>query len=192
MKHCQRKYFETAVIIICCAFSFFNNIYSQTVTGKTVNQNNEGLSGKQVQLFVNPNVYTTTTDQNGLFTFNNVVSVKNEPLPMGYAISNNYPNPFNPRTRINFTLPKTSIIHAELFNTLEQKVHTDIVQTLSAGNSYIDLELNGLSNGIYFARITIDEKYSTVKKLMLLYGSQHLTSPVPSEHPLLAKAMLST
>jgi uncharacterized protein (TIGR02145 family) len=35
-----------------------------------------------------------------------------------------------------------------------------------------------LPNGFYISRITIDNKYTVVKKMMLIYGSQHLTTSV--------------
>jgi len=152
----------------------YSSSFAQTITGRIVNQKNESLSGNQVKLYINPNVYTTTTNQDGTFTFNNIVYVKEETLPKDYSISNNFPNPFNPRTRINLSLPKTSQVKVELFNTLGQKVRNDIIRTFDAGNSHIILELKGLPNGIYIARINIDGRYSVTKKLMLLYGSQHL------------------
>jgi hypothetical protein len=63
-----------------------------------------------------------------------------------------------------------------VFNLLGQKVVEDIEGYYGAGTSSIDLELNGLPNGIYFARVYLNDKYTVVRKLMLIYGSQHLSS----------------
>jgi Secretion system C-terminal sorting domain len=153
---------------------------AQTVTGKLVDQNGTGLSGLQLQLYINPKVYNTTSGSDGTFTFTNVSEVKDNRLPTGYEVSTNYPNPFNPRTRMNISLPNTGKVRIELFNIIGQKVKNVINSNLSAGNNYIDLELNGLPNGFYIARVTIDEKYTVTKKLMLLYGSQHLSASVPN------------
>ena len=57
---------------------------------------------------------------------------------------------------------------------LGQTVTDVIEQDYEAGTNYIDIELNGLTNGFYISRITIGDKYTVVKKLMLIYGSQHL------------------
>ena len=78
---------------------------AQTVTGKLVDLNGKGLSGLQLQLYSTPKIYTTTSSTDGSFTFTNITEVKEQQLPTGYSVSANYPNPFNPKTRINIALP---------------------------------------------------------------------------------------
>jgi hypothetical protein len=41
-----------------------------------------------------------------------------------------------------------------------------IKKYFNAGNSFIDLELNGLSNGFYIAHITLNEKFTITRKLL--------------------------
>ena len=150
-----------------------------TITGKLVDQNGNSISvGLQLQLYISSKVYSTYPLPDGTFTFNNVSNVKDEQLPTGYSVSDNYPNPFNPRTRIGITLPNSGSVRTNVYNLLGQRVCDEIEKYFSAGESYIDLELNGLPNGFYLARITLNEKYSVIKKLMLIYGSQHLSSSV--------------
>jgi hypothetical protein len=153
---------------------------AQSITGKLVDLSGNGLSGLQLQLYIYPNVYNTTSGTDGSFIFNDINNVKNEQLPTEYTISDNYPNPFNPKTRINVTLPKSGKVRIDIYNLLGQKVIDEIERNFNAGENYIDLELNGLSNGFYIARIAIDEKYTVTKKLMLLYGSRHLPAGVPN------------
>ena len=66
----------------------------------------------------------------------------------------------------------------KIYNILGQMVFAEINRYFNVGKNYLDLELKGLPNGIYIADISIDEKYKVVKKLMLLYGSQHLNTSV--------------
>src|ERR1035437_6136501 len=162
------------ILIIFCSIAF--NFMAQTVTGKLVDQNGKGLSGLQLQLYITPKVYTATSSTDGSFTFTNITEVKEKQLPTGYSVSANYPNPFNPKTRINITLPIGSRVKIDVFNIVGQRVLDEINRNLSAGNNYLDIELNGLPNGFYLARISIDEKYTVTKKLMLIYGSQHLNT----------------
>ena len=149
---------------------------AQTVTGKLVDQNNNGLSGLYLNLYINTKVYDATSDSEGSFTFNNVTDVRKNILPAGYSVSENYPNPFNPRTRMLITLPDNGMVNVNVVNILGQKVVKEIKGYYGAGTSSIDLELNGLPNGIYFATVHLDNKYTVVRKLMLIYGSQHLSS----------------
>ncbi|MCX6150873.1 MAG: T9SS type A sorting domain-containing protein [Ignavibacteriales bacterium] len=165
------------ILILLMPFAQFYILSAQTVTGKLVNITGEGLSGLQLQLYISPNVYSTTSGIDGSFTFANISDVETEnTLPSGYNISNNYPNPFNPLTRINITLPKASKVKIDLFNIVGERVRSVIEKDLGAGNNFVDIELNGLANGFYIARITVDQQYTVLKKLMLLYGSQHLTN----------------
>jgi pimeloyl-ACP methyl ester carboxylesterase len=152
---------------------------AQTITGKLVDQNGNDLSDLQLQLYINPNVYNTTSGADGSFAFTDLTSVEGhqESLPTGYAVSNNFPNPFNPTTRIGITLPQSGKVKIAVYNVLGQKVMEEKERQFNAGYNYIDLELNGLSNGFYIARIAIDDKYTVTKKLMLVYGTQHLNAP---------------
>ena len=153
------------------------NIYSQAVTGKLVDENGIGLPEIFLQLYISSHVFETTSLSDGHFIFNNVNNVENEgALPTGYFITNNFPNPFNPKTRIGITLPERGNVKLEVFNLLGQRVGEVFEQVFSAGTNYVDIELDGLSNGPYISRINIDNKYTVVKKMMLIYGSPHLTT----------------
>jgi len=165
------------IILVLIIFSFFSNeILSQVVYGKLVDENGTGLAGIQLQLYTTQNFYYAISDSDGTFAFNNVTVVEDKQLPIGYSVSDNFPNPFNPRTRIGITLPVRENVKVEVFNLLGQSVVDVIEEIFDAGTNYIDIELNGLPNGFYISRITINNKFTVVKKLMLIYGSQHLIS----------------
>ena len=165
---------KTIFTILFVVLFIANEILPQTVAGKLVDENGAGLAEVQLQLYTPTNVYNATSSSDGTFSFNIITGVEDNQLPTGYSVSDNFPNPFNPRTRIGITLPNREKVKVEVFNLLGQTVADVIEQTFDAGTNYIDIELNGLPNGFYISRITIDDKYTVVKKLMLIYGSQHL------------------
>ena len=169
------KYYLMLIVVI-----WHFNLTAQTVTGRVIDETGAGLQSYTVNLFISPNIFTASTDSAGYFTIN-LTEVKEETLPKNYTISNNYPNPFNPKTRIDFSLPQSSKIKVEIFNSIGQNVGNTIEKEMQAGNNYIDLELNGLPNGVYFARINVNDRYNVVRKMMLLYGSQHLSAAVQIE-----------
>jgi len=162
-------------------------VNAQKVTGIVTDTNGVRLAGVNITLYSIVKNVKTTSGYDGTFTLDMLTHVENTTLPEGYKISNNYPNPFNPKTRIDFTLPKASNIKAEIFNIAGQRVRGLIETNLSAGSNHLDLELNGLPNGFYFARIVIDGSYTVTKKLMLLYGSQHLNAAGSSANTKLIK-----
>ncbi len=168
---------KTTFIILFVVLFISNEIVSQVVTGKLVDENGAGLAAVKLQLYTATNVYEDSSSSDGTFSFNIITGVEEDnQLPTGYSVSDNFPNPFNPRTRIGITLPSRENVKVEVFNLLGQSVADVIEQTFDAGTNNIDIELNGLPNGFYISRITIDDKYTVVKKLMLIYGSQHLNT----------------
>lgn len=178
-------------IFLLLGMSFFfslNNIFSQNISGRLVNQFGAGIPNAELKLYISPNEYNTISDLDGSFSFSDVTSVDEEILPNGYGVSNNFPNPFNPVTRIIITLPKSSNVKVRVYNVIGQLVLDRPAETLSAGTKQIDLKLDGLSNGIYLARITIDNKYTVMRKLSLVYGSQHLYQAGTSSSSFLPKS----
>ncbi|MFH0736848.1 MAG: FISUMP domain-containing protein [bacterium] len=150
------------------------NLTAQTITGRVIDEYGAGLQNYQVIAFVQTNDFSASTDSAGYFFIN---LSKHHTLPEDYVISNNYPNPFNPITRIDVSLPLDSKIKVEIFNAIGQNVGNNIEKEMRAGTNFLDLELNGLPNGVYFARINVNNKFYVVRKMILLYGSGHLSIP---------------
>jgi hypothetical protein len=93
-------------------------------------------------------------------------------LPTEFSLSENYPNPFNPSTRLILAVPATAHVDAAIYDLLGRKVRILINSDVEAG--YQTLEWNGSSEnnlpvagGMYFLRVT-SGKYSEVRKLLLM------------------------
>ncbi|MCX6168488.1 MAG: glycoside hydrolase family 3 C-terminal domain-containing protein [Ignavibacteriales bacterium] len=107
--------------------------------------------------------------------FNNITSAvndKEENLPFNFSLSNNYPNPFNPSTKIEYTLPKSSNVKIEIYNSLGQLVN--ILENSFRNAGKYNLVWNGnnssgspVSSGIYFYRMSA-EGFTLVKKMVLV------------------------
>jgi len=79
---------------------------------------------------------------------------RGEPLsPFGFALLQNYPNPLNPSTTIQYTLPHRSRVVLSVFNALGQKVVDLVNGDIDAG--YHEVQFNGsqLASGVYFYRL---------------------------------------
>ena len=93
-------------------------------------------------------------------------------VPVSFSLHQNYPNPFNPSTIIEYDLPAASKVRLDVFNVLGQKVKTLVDDYQEAG--YQSVTWNGdddnggsAATGIYFYKISADNKVET-RKMMLL------------------------
>jgi len=92
--------------------------------------------------------------------------------PTVFSLSQNFPNPFNPKTMIRFALPKDSWVKLEVYNILGQKVKTLVDEKLAAGVKEVEWDGRDgkgleVASGIYFYRIKADD-FSDVKKMVML------------------------
>jgi hypothetical protein len=111
-----------------------------------------------------------------------VTSIDNEEpedtkYPKSYVLNQNFPNPFNPETKIKFSLPERSIVKLIIYDILGRKIITLENSNLSSGNHEknwkgIDAYGRQVSSGIYFyrfyARGESGKEYSKVMKMMLI------------------------
>ena len=92
--------------------------------------------------------------------------------PKDYKLHNNFPNPFNPSTKIAFELPKASHVSLIIYDVLGREVAEIANQDYPAGYNVVTwngLNRNGeqVSSGVYFYRIST-EKWSKVMKMLSL------------------------
>ena len=78
--------------------------------------------------------------------------------PKQTVIFNNYPNPFNPDTTIEFVIPENGLITVSIYNVTGQKIRSLVSENMSAGKHTVvwdgrnDVGTN-LSSGVYFVRL---------------------------------------
>ena len=106
-----------------------------------------------------------------------VIDLGNE-LPTDYALSVNYPNPFNPSTTIEYALPEPSKVTLKVYNVLGQEVATLVNEHLNAGYQSVTWNATAnsgitLASGMYIYRLqavstTSGREFTKVKKMVLL------------------------
>ena len=75
-------------------------------------------------------------------------------LPKEFALHGNYPNPFNPSTRIQFDLPENAQVQIQIVDMLGREVITLPAQELEAGaNRSVEMNAGSLASGTYLYRI---------------------------------------
>ena len=76
--------------------------------------------------------------------------------PTGYALYQNFPNPFNPDTNFRFHLAKPGHVMLKIYNVLGQFVETVIDGQMAAGQYTIPFSATGFASGVYFYRLQTD------------------------------------
>ena len=102
-----------------------------------------------------------------VFTTGVRTSLENNLLPNNYYLFQNFPNPFNPSTEIQYALPEASFVTLEVFNSLGQKVTQLVNNYKSAGYYKETLDASSLSSGVYFYKLTT-ASYTKTNKMLLI------------------------
>ncbi len=98
------------------------------------------------------------------------VSLQEEPSQQApvFAFSlSSHPNPFNPSTTINYSLPADGHVEVSIFNVCGQKVATLVDERLQAGEHAITWDAGGFASGIYLCRMQTAGSAITHKLLLL-------------------------
>jgi hypothetical protein len=123
-------------------------------------------------------VHVLLADGNdGLYIFKHqiVTDIKNEPqLPNEFILYNCYPNPFNPTTKIRYSVPfvethsgaSVQNISLKVYDVLGSEVATLVNEEKAPGNYEVKFDASRLSSGVYFYRIQAGSFYQ-VKKMIL-------------------------
>ncbi len=91
----------------------------------------------------------------GQFTISTATDAEEEgSLPTSFVLRGNYPNPFNPRTNIQFDLPQTAEVQVSIMDILGREMITMPVQTMAAGaGQTVSVDAQSLASGIYIYRV---------------------------------------
>ncbi|HCY78014.1 MAG TPA: hypothetical protein DHV28_19075 [Ignavibacteriales bacterium] len=164
------KYFFT--IALTLSFVLFINAQTISISGtvKEYSHNSPILNAKvQIKNLDNGSVDSVFTDAFGDWQYDIATNVEDEitQIPGSLELMQNFPNPFNPSTKIGFSISTdenvTILVHNILGELVDQK--SDF---LTKGNYVVDWFSKG-SAGVYFYTIT-NGKQSITKKMIQLDG----------------------
>lgn len=112
-----------------------------------------------------------------LAAVNNAITAvdnRNSTIPDGYNLSANFPNPFNPKTSISYSLSQSHIgtVVLEIYNHLGQEIRTLVDETQSPGEYSIEWDGTNdagtrVASGLYVYRIET-AGFSESRKMILM------------------------
>jgi photosystem II stability/assembly factor-like uncharacterized protein len=104
-----------------------------------------------------------------------IVDIRNTgtQYPNDFKLEQNFPNPFNPSTIINYKLRSPGLVNLRIFNIEGKEIKELVNQRQNAGDYNVRFDGTGISSGVYYYRIEITyEKtgkiYYETKKMILL------------------------
>jgi Pel9A-like, right handed beta helix region/Secretion system C-terminal sorting domain len=88
-------------------------------------------------------------------------------IPKNFKLDQNFPNPFNPSTIIEFTIPNKSSVLLKIYNLEGQEVKELIHEERPAGKYSVKFNSEELASGIYFYKLSAGTKTITKKMILL-------------------------
>lgn len=88
-------------------------------------------------------------------------------VPNNFELKQNFPNPFNPTTKIEFSITENEIYKLEVFDIRGSKVEEIFNERLSRGSYQIIYQAFNLTSGIYIYKLS-SVKFSQSKKFLLI------------------------
>ncbi|RPI19736.1 MAG: T9SS C-terminal target domain-containing protein [Ignavibacteriae bacterium] len=106
------------------------------------------------------NTWHFETEYEGIEQISNII-------PKEFKLYNNYPNPFNPITRIPFDIPRKSFVSLKIWDIMGREIMTLINEEMHAGKYEYEFYAPSISSGIYFYRLESSD-YVSIKRMILL------------------------
>jgi len=103
------------------------------------------------------------------WVFTNSVTAVHElsKVPLSYHLSENYPNPFNPSTHIEYSLPKTTNVSLKIYDILGREIATLVDGKVEPGEHSISWNPSNVPSGVYYYRLT-GSGFAQTKKMVLV------------------------
>ncbi|MDA0987321.1 MAG: S8 family peptidase [Bacteroidetes bacterium] len=104
-----------------------------------------------------------------LAAMNKTVGIKklSDYLPNKIELSQNFPNPFNPTTKINFLINSNSNTKLIIYDILGREVDILVNEKLNSGSYSVDWNASKFSSGVYYYKLQSNNK-SEIRKMVLM------------------------
>ena len=114
-------------------------------------------SGKVYTYYIEKLSNETSTNVN----FSNINNAKS------FLLHQNFPNPFNPQTKISYELNEDSKVSLKVFNILGKEVANLVDEKQKRGKHSINFEAENLPSGSYFYRLLNNKNVKTGKMMLV-------------------------
>lgn len=87
--------------------------------------------------------------------------------PNEFKLYSNYPNPFNPSTKIQFSIPANNYVTLKVYDISGKEVALLVNSQMSAGQHLVNFDAKNLSSGIYYYKLNAGNFTQTNKMILM-------------------------
>lgn len=84
-----------------------------------------------------------------------------------FKLGDNYPNPFNPSTRISYSIPVESFVTLKIYDNIGREITTLVNGYKDEGEYSVDFRADGFAAGVYYYKLAVGNQ-SQVKRMILV------------------------
>ena len=88
-------------------------------------------------------------------------------IPEKYFLHPNYPNPFNPKTSINYDIRSAGFVSLKVYDAIGNEAAILVNERQGAGKYSVSFDAIGLPSGIYFYRLVTGSFVNTRKMVLV-------------------------
>lgn len=119
-------------------------------SGKLVSEYGESLTCEINYIEANMSKFSTENEQ-----------------PSSFALEQNFPNPFNPKTTIRFQIPDNAYVTLKIYDMLGNDIATLVNDKLEANVYEVQWDASRNSSGVYFYKLTAGNFVETKKMILV-------------------------
>jgi hypothetical protein len=88
-------------------------------------------------------------------------------IPYQFQLYQAYPNPFNPQTKIKYSIPQATHVSLKIYDLLGHQVRILVNQFKTPGTYTVEFDAKGFASGVYYY-VLMTEKNKQIKKMTLI------------------------
>ncbi|MBW7841923.1 MAG: T9SS type A sorting domain-containing protein [Ignavibacterium sp.] len=87
-------------------------------------------------------------------------------IPTRFSLNQNFPNPFNPVTSIQYAIANKQFVTLKVYDILGKEITTLVNENKEAGNYSVDFNAAELPSGVYIYQLSTAD-FTQIKKMIL-------------------------
>ncbi|MCC6255920.1 MAG: T9SS type A sorting domain-containing protein [Ignavibacteriaceae bacterium] len=88
-------------------------------------------------------------------------------IPLEYRLEQNFPNPFNPTSTINYSVKENGYVRLKVYDIIGNEVADLVNRNLNAGYYSVEFNAGELPSGVYIYSIQVNNFFDSKKMILI-------------------------